>query len=220
MSKSLPSRLANDRHRGQGSFHVRVGPLDKLEFALQEQVLDGVRERGAMRLPAAMRRTMVVSALVLGTVLSVTARPAPAESRIATQLSAERTTYYVHLDPIGYQWQQTCVPRPLAYGDIICTPDYPIPYVDGASGSYGGWARLTDLDGNGVAGAAVRFVGHATGTTCTVPTDAEGVAWPWCEAPLGWSLDEQGYDVFFDGNELYAPAEPASSPAATVALAG
>lgn len=66
----------------------------------------------------------------------------------------------------------------------------------------------------------MRFVGHATGTTCTVLTDAEGYAWPWCEAPLGWSLDEQGYDVFFDGNQVYAPAEPASSPAATVSLAG
>lgn len=181
------------------------------------------------RLPIRMRRATIVSALILGTVLGVTAPPAPAEPsakrarpstepRIATQLSAARTTYYVHLDPtIGYQWQQTCIARPLGYGDLVCTPGYLLPYVYGPStGSSGGWARLTDLDGSAVAGAAVRFLGHLTGTTCTVPTDLEGYAWPWCEAPLGWSLDEQGYDVFFDGNESYAPATPVSSPGANV----
>lgn len=170
----------------------------------------------------AMRRMMVVAAVVSATVLAVAAGPAPAESRTATRLSAARTTYYVNLDPtIGYQWQQTCVRHPLGYGDVVCTPPYPMPYVSGPSiGSYGGWARLTDLDGKGVAGAAIRFVGHVTGTACTVPTDAQGYAWPWCEAPLGWSLDEQGYDVFFDGNELYAPAEPAPSPGATFELTG
>ena len=168
------------------------------------------------------RRATIVSAIILGTVLSAIAQPASAESRIATELSAARTTHYVYFDPtIGYQWQQTCVRRPFGYGDIVCTPGYPIPYVyGGQTGSYGGWARLTGLDGSGVAGAAVRFVGQATGTTCTVPTDAEGYAWPWCEAPLGWSLDEQGYDVFFDGNELYAPAKPVSSPPATVVVQG
>ena len=170
------------------------------------------------RSPIPMRRVTIVSAIILATILSVTAPAAPAESRIATQLSAARTTYYIHLDPtIGYQWQQTCIARPLGYGDLVCTPVYPMPYVYGPStGSSGGWARLTDLAGSAVKGAAVRFVGHLTGTTCTVPTDTEGYAWPWCEAPLGGSLDEQGYDVFFDGNELYAPAKPVSSPGANV----